>query len=38
VHPLEGGLAAWMALRYPVRAVEPPVIPPVASAQAPTTG
>jgi rhodanese-related sulfurtransferase len=23
VHPLEGGLAAWMALQYPVQAVEP---------------
>jgi rhodanese-related sulfurtransferase len=24
VHPLEGGLHAWMALDYPVRPVEPP--------------
>ncbi|HEU4438388.1 MAG TPA: hypothetical protein VFT36_04030 [Methylomirabilota bacterium] len=24
VHPLEGGLAAWMALGFPVRAVAPP--------------
>ncbi|HKA60778.1 MAG TPA: hypothetical protein VKH83_00070 [Methylomirabilota bacterium] len=23
VHPLEGGLAAWMALGYPVQAMEP---------------
>jgi len=22
VHPLEGGLAGWMALGYPVRAIE----------------
>ena len=25
VHPLEGGLAAWMALNFPVRAVQFPV-------------
>ena len=25
VHPLEGGLAAWMALNFPVRAVQLPV-------------
>jgi len=24
VHPLEGGLAAWMALDFPVDALEPP--------------
>jgi rhodanese-related sulfurtransferase len=23
VHPLEGGLAAWMALGFPVEALEP---------------
>jgi 3-mercaptopyruvate sulfurtransferase SseA len=27
VHPLEGGLAAWMALDFPVRAVPLPVMP-----------
>jgi rhodanese-related sulfurtransferase len=26
VHPLHGGLAAWMDLGYPVEAVRPPVI------------
>jgi membrane protein DedA with SNARE-associated domain/rhodanese-related sulfurtransferase len=26
VHPLEGGLAAWMALGFPVLAVEPPTV------------
>ncbi len=26
VHPLEGGLAAWMALGFPVLAVEPPAV------------
>jgi rhodanese-related sulfurtransferase len=26
VHPLHGGLAAWMGLGYPVEAVEAPVI------------
>jgi rhodanese-related sulfurtransferase len=26
VHPLHGGLAAWMDLGYPVEAVEAPVI------------
>jgi membrane protein DedA with SNARE-associated domain/rhodanese-related sulfurtransferase len=26
VHPLDGGLAAWMALGFPVLAVEPPAI------------
>ena len=26
VRPLEGGLAAWMALSFPVLAVEPPAI------------
>jgi rhodanese-related sulfurtransferase len=26
VHPLHGGLAAWMDLGYPVEAVQPPVI------------
>ena len=26
VHPLQGGLAAWMALNFPVEAVPPPVI------------
>ena len=26
VHPLHGGLAAWMDLGFPVEAVEPPVI------------
>jgi len=25
VHPLEGGLAAWMALNFPVRAIPPPL-------------
>ena len=25
VHPLEGGLAAWMALNFPVQALELPV-------------
>ena len=25
IHPLEGGLAAWMALNFPVRAVQLPV-------------
>jgi len=27
VHPLEGGLAAWMALNFPVRTVQLPVVP-----------
>ena len=26
VHPLEGGLAAWMALGFPVLAVEAPIV------------
>jgi len=26
VHPLEGGLAAWMALNYPVRAMQAPAV------------
>lgn len=26
VHPLEGGLAAWMALGFPVLSVETPVV------------
>jgi rhodanese-related sulfurtransferase len=26
VHPLHGGLAAWMDLGFPVEAVQPPVI------------
>ena len=26
VHPLHGGLAAWMDMGFPVEAVEPPVI------------
>ncbi len=26
VHPLQGGLAAWMDLGFPVEALEPPVI------------
>jgi rhodanese-related sulfurtransferase len=26
VHPLDGGLAAWMALGFPVLAVEPPAV------------
>jgi len=26
VHPLEGGLAAWMALNFPVAAIQLPVI------------
>ena len=26
VHPLEGGLDAWMALKYPVQAVPVPVV------------
>ena len=26
VHPLEGGLAAWMALSFPVRAVQLPIV------------
>ena len=26
VHPLEGGLAAWMALGFPVEPMEPPVL------------
>jgi 3-mercaptopyruvate sulfurtransferase SseA len=26
VHPLEGGLAAWMELGFPVQSVEPPVV------------
>ena len=25
VHPLEGGLEAWMALSYPIQAVQLPV-------------
>ena len=26
VHPLEGGLAAWMELGFPVQSVQPPVV------------
>jgi 3-mercaptopyruvate sulfurtransferase SseA len=26
VHPLEGGLAAWMALGFPVLGVEAPIV------------
>jgi 3-mercaptopyruvate sulfurtransferase SseA len=38
VHPLEGGLAAWMARRFPVRAVEPPAAAPRAGAEASAAG
>lgn len=33
VHPLEGGVARWMSLGFPVLAVTPPAIPALDSAQ-----
>ena len=33
VHPLEGGVARWMALGFPIQAVTPPAIPAVGSAE-----
>jgi 3-mercaptopyruvate sulfurtransferase SseA len=38
VHPLEGGLTAWMARQFPVRAVEPPATAPTAAAEGPAAG
>jgi 3-mercaptopyruvate sulfurtransferase SseA len=32
VHPLEGGIARWIALGFPVRELTPPAIPAVESA------
>ena len=38
VHPLEGGLAGWMALKFPVQALEPPAVVAGAASSSPPPG
>ena len=38
VHPLEGGLARWMTLGFPVGALATPAVPAVESAQSSSEG